>query len=177
MKKGAGSRKGSSFERQICKQLSLWVSHGKRKDLFWRSPASGGRATVFKKRGEDLKSQAGDIVAVHPEGHALTKRFFIETKHYTDLQIGSFFLKQKGSLYKFWQKASRQAGAHNLKPLMIAKQNNMPTMLIVRQGDLFDICRIEKESICISSLKLPDVYLFDEVMKTKFHIQRYGSTT
>jgi hypothetical protein len=125
---------------------------------------SGGRATVFKKRGEDLRHQAGDIVAVHPMGHALTNRFFIETKHYKDLQIDSFFLKQTGLLCKFWRKTCRQAKSHKLQPLMIAKQNNMPMLLLVAWNMLEEICYCG----CIRSVNTPDVYLFDEVLETRF---------
>jgi len=46
MRKGGGKAKGASFERDICRRLSLWVSAGKQEDVFWRSAMSGGRSTV-----------------------------------------------------------------------------------------------------------------------------------
>ena len=46
MRKGGGKEKGSSFERLVCKRMSMWLSKGERDDLFWRSAMSGGRATV-----------------------------------------------------------------------------------------------------------------------------------
>lgn len=122
---------------------------------------------MFKKRGEDLKHQAGDIVAVHPMGHALTNRFFIETKHYRDLQIDSFFLKQTGNLWKFWQKACKQAKSHKLIPLMIAKQNSMPTILLVNGIALTEIATY-CDCVRIRGGNPPNVYLFDEVLKTRF---------
>jgi hypothetical protein len=80
VKKGGGKGKGSSFERKVCVLLSLWVTNGKKKDAFWRSSMSGGRATIHVKRG-DKNRQAGDIAAVAPEGHQFTDVFFAECKH------------------------------------------------------------------------------------------------
>jgi hypothetical protein len=45
--------KGSSFEREIAKLLSLWWSEGMRDDVFYRSHASGGRFTMRRKSGKD----------------------------------------------------------------------------------------------------------------------------
>ena len=44
--------KGSEFEREMCKCLSLWWTDSKRDDVFWRSAQSGGRAP----RGRGLMS-------------------------------------------------------------------------------------------------------------------------
>src|ERR1700686_1673675 len=117
MRSGGGKGKGSSFERKVCKALSLWVSAGKHVDLFWRSAMSGGRATVAHRRqivqseaaGTTWPSappvrQAGDITAVAPEGHKLTDLFLVECKHYRDLDFDLFIFK-KGRLYQFWKTA------------------------------------------------------------------------
>jgi hypothetical protein len=77
MSNGRSKAKGSSFERDICKRLSLWVSDGEEQDCFWRSAMSGGRSTVANRRGVKLNRQAGDITSTSPEGHALTDKFFI----------------------------------------------------------------------------------------------------
>lgn len=72
--------KGSSFERKICKQLSLWWSGGKRDDIFWRSSQSGGRATQRSKSGRKTFGSYGDIAAVDPIGLPLLEVFTIELK-------------------------------------------------------------------------------------------------
>ena len=54
MRKGGGKAKGSSFERLICKELSLWITGGEHQDVFWRSAMSGGRSTVAMKKGDKL---------------------------------------------------------------------------------------------------------------------------
>jgi hypothetical protein len=112
MKKGGGKGKGSAFERKVCVLLSLWVTNGKKKDAFWRSSMSGGRATIHVKRG-DKNRQAGDITAVAPEGHQFTDVFFAECKHVRNLDIASFFTKGIGRLAKFWAQAKKQAAQHD----------------------------------------------------------------
>ena len=128
MKKGGGKQKGTSFERVLCKALSLWVSDGQREDLYWRSAMSGGRATVAKKKGKDLANVAGDICAVHPDGNALTDTYFIEAKHLASLNYAEFILKDTGKIADYWKKAHEQAAAHRKIPMLILKQNFCPVV-------------------------------------------------
>lgn len=123
MKAGGGKAKGSGFEREVCKVLSLWATHGMKEDVFWRSAMSGGRATVMRKR-RTAANQAGDISAVGEEGHALTNAFFIECKFYKDLGLTQFLLgKSTGHLARFWRETKEEAEKHGKLPLLIAKQN------------------------------------------------------
>lgn len=123
-------QKGGEFERQVCKTLSLWVSDGKRKDLFWRSAMSGGRATIAGK-GE-LSRQCGDICAISPEGHKLTDPYYIECKFLKDLQMRWFMIGVGGrdSLLTFWRQTCEQAKQYKKKPMLIARQNNFPTLVL-----------------------------------------------
>jgi len=72
--------KGSNFEREICKKLSLWWSDEKRDDIFWRTSGSGARATYRRKKGKDTYGQEGDIQAIDPIGSPLTQLVTIECK-------------------------------------------------------------------------------------------------
>lgn len=72
--------KGSDFEREICKKLSVWWTGGGRDDVFWRSSQSGGRATQRSKKGLRTHGSYGDISAVDPVGEPLLKLFTIELK-------------------------------------------------------------------------------------------------
>lgn len=165
MKRGHGKQKGSAFERQLCHQLSLWVSGGQQKDLFWRSAMSGGRATVA--RGE--VRQAGDICAVAPEGHSLTNRFYIEAKFYADLAFDRFFLDGTGILLRFWEKTDQQASKYRRHPVLIAKQNLYPAVVLVwsksvlRDLTLDDVPHIE----CVSR-DLPIAVRLDDLLQTKY---------
>lgn len=79
-----GHRKGSSFEREICKTLSEWWSQDTegtaRDDVFWRASQSGGRATQRAKSGKQTAGSYGDIAAVDPVGFPLLAVFTLELK-------------------------------------------------------------------------------------------------
>jgi hypothetical protein len=78
--KGNQMAKGSSFERLVCKQLSMWWSAGTRDDIFWRSSNSGGRATVRGKSGKSTFGHCGDIAATDPIGQSLLNKVTFELK-------------------------------------------------------------------------------------------------
>lgn len=131
MRPGGGKHKGSAFEREVCKKLSLWVSEDRRHDLFWRSAMSGGRATVH---GTAVR-QVGDIAATALEGHRLTDRYAIECKHVRDLDFMAFLLHDKGLMARFWLKLRQQANTHEKLPMLIAKQNRMPAIVVLNNSD------------------------------------------
>lgn len=128
MRPGGGKAKGASFEREVCRDLSLWVSHGKREDLFWRSAMSGGRATVAKRRGVNLVSQAGDISAVDKAGHILTADMYFETKHVKAMGLDNFIIKNTGPLATYWATAAQEANSYDKSAAIIIRQNRMPTL-------------------------------------------------
>lgn len=162
MKPGGGKRKGSKFERVLCKQLSLWVSGGVDADLFWRSSISGGRATVAQRKGQNIRA-AGDICAVSPEGHKLTDRFFIEAKHMRDLQL-NWFLLQEGKLWAIWEHAIDQALKHKRSPMVIAKQDLFPPLLLVLAS-----VQVSRQ-LPLAELGNCNVYRFEEVIKGPFKL-------
>lgn len=161
MKPGGGKSKGSGFEREVCKKLSLWVTRGKKEDCFWRSAMSGGRATVAKRKDIHIR-QAGDICSVSPEGHALTDLFFIECKFYKDLGFDSFILDGVGTLMSHWNKLNEQANKHNLEPMLIARQNRRIPIVVCRRNAL---CF---PKICYAYLPDADIHYFDRMLECRF---------
>jgi hypothetical protein len=127
MKPGGGKQKGSGFEREICKKLSLWVSEGNSDDLFWRSAMSGGRATVRTKKGQKTASGQGDITAVTTEGNKLTDHFVIECKNMKTLGLDSHVYDQ-GPLAGIWNKLKNET-PKNKKPMLIFKENRRPILI------------------------------------------------
>ncbi|MGB4206060.1 MAG: hypothetical protein WBJ84_10645 [Bacteroidales bacterium] len=127
-----GKLKGSSFERTICKKLSLWVSKNKRDDIFWRTNSSGGRYTVRKKVGLDTYNQAGDITNAHPEGEFLVNYFIFELKSYKKINIWDFFKDQdkKTLLYEWWIKLNNECKNCNKIPILIVKEDYKPVLLL-----------------------------------------------
>jgi len=72
--------KGSEFEREICKKISLWWTNDERDDVFWRSAQSGGRATQRAKSGKKTHGSYGDLTALDPIGEPLLKVWTMEMK-------------------------------------------------------------------------------------------------
>lgn len=129
MKRGGSKQKGASFEREVCKTLSLWVSDGTAEDLFWRSAMSGGRSTVAAKKGKRLAAQAGDISAVSARGAAITDVFLIECKAYKDMKIANSLFKGTGNLIDFWMKLNKECRKYKRLPMLVFKQNNFPILV------------------------------------------------
>jgi hypothetical protein len=125
-------QKGASFERDVCRRLSLWVSNGKQEDCYWRSSMSGGRSTVAAKKGKRLAAQAGDISCIHPLGEPFAAKFLIECKHYANLELTQLCLNGKGKLAEFWKIVSKEADRCGKEPLLIAKQNRYPTIVCMK---------------------------------------------
>ena len=134
MKPGGGKNKGAQFERDICRSLSLWISNGERQDLFWRSAMSGGRATLGLRKGDVLKSQAGDISSIDMLGHHFLETFLIEVKFYKDLELNALIKYNRGSLVNFWDKTVDDAKSFHKKPILIAKQNYSPIFMGMERG-------------------------------------------
>ena len=132
MRAGGGKQKGSSFERAICKELSLWVSGGEEEDLFWRSAMSGGRATVAAKRGRAVR-QYGDITAVSARGNWLTDNFIIECKAYNKLGMDNLIFYRKGLLATFVRRLSILAETSGVSYsfMLIFKENRKPPMILL----------------------------------------------
>lgn len=169
MKPGGGKRKGASFERAVCKQLSMWVSHGKQDDLFWRSAMSGGRSTVMLKRGKVAANQAGDISAISDKGYTFTDRFFVECKNVRDLQLHRF-LMGKGLLADYWVIASKQARKYGKQPLLICKQSLSPTYMLTRIDCLpnnFDVLGVPSTIVQFPPVWC-QVFLFSHVLAMKY---------
>lgn len=165
----ASKAKGSAFERDVCVKLSLWISEGKDKDLFWRSAMSGGRATQSLKRGDTLRRQAGDISAVAPEGHVLTDFFYIELKHLKNLELTSFIISNAGALQREWLKTIKQAHRFGRIPMMIVKQNHYATLMLVA-GSMYRPQTNPRVSrrFQLATVRGINIYLFDEVLQERF---------
>lgn len=165
MKAGGGKQKGASFERLVCKHLSLWITEGAKQDVFWRSAMSGGRSTVLNRKGVAAADQSGDISAVAPEGHALISKFFVECKFYRDLSLLSFvFGHARGKLHEFWRVAQQEAAKHKKMPMLVAKQNlERPIVLLPELVDWSPAQRGTADPIAYIVTEGAYVYWFEDL--------------
>lgn len=134
MKPGGGHAKGSEFERKVCKQLSRWLSNGKRDDLLWRTAMSGGRATIQLRRGIINRAQAGDVSAIDSAGERLTDLFILECKHVRSIDFLQTVACRRGFLYKVWtgmlNTEAKKPREERRQPMIIARQNGIRTVLV-----------------------------------------------
>jgi hypothetical protein len=164
MRSGGSKEKGSRNERRVCRALSLLISGGTRDDLLWRSAMSGGAATVARQRGKRRAAQAGDVSSIDRASHWLVRDWYIEAKHYHDLQILRGFLFNSGRLHRFWQHTVKEAAHYGKRPMLLAKQDRQPELLIIPKGErLSEITRTPIISLPAWSA---DIYLFAGVEQT-----------
>lgn len=163
MRSGGGKQKGASFERDVCRRLSLWVSNNKQEDVFWRSAMSGGRATVGHAKGKRMAAQAGDISCIHHTGSKFADLFTIECKFYRDLNYTGL-ITGKGHLVEFWHEAMLQGRRYSKHPMLIAKQNQYPPVVCLDKAGYLKLGLEGKACLMVPPLKMR-VVLFDDFLK------------
>lgn len=121
--------KGNSFERDVCRKLSEWLT-GKTDELIcWRSASSGATSTInFKLKKNKLlaNKHAGDIVSIVEKGvYEKVDTFFnnhtVECKHYKEVD---FYPPFNGSIRSFFESCIEEKGHTGKSPVLIVKGNN-----------------------------------------------------
>lgn len=133
MKAGGGSQKGSSFEREVCKKLSLWISEGKRNDIFWRTAGSGARATTRAKSGQTTCNADGDMCCLDPAYQWFIDSVLVEIKRgYNSWRLDDFLLPKpkKDGIFTVWEKLEKEAHRLHKLPLLILKQDRKQELYI-----------------------------------------------
>jgi len=131
------SQKGSAFEREICKKLSLWWSDGERDDIFWRTSGSGARATTRRKQGKRTRYESGDISFRDPVGKLFVDFFLLELKRGYSAGISVLDLIDKGTgkkplLLQWQEKLEKEREAIQRSwTLIIFRRNNRRTCLLM----------------------------------------------
>uniref|UniRef100_A0A6M3LL50 Uncharacterized protein n=1 Tax=viral metagenome TaxID=1070528 RepID=A0A6M3LL50_9ZZZZ len=141
MKKGGGSQKGSGFERDISKQLSLWWTQDldePRDDIFWRTSGSGARATSRTKKQKKTAYEYGDITFTDPIGKPLIDCILFECKkgYTSEVDLLDFFFggSKKSLLFGWWIKAieeMKEAGRKNC--VLIVARNRRDVLVFVNR--------------------------------------------
>lgn len=185
MRPGGGKAKGAQFEREVCAQLSRWLTKGKSESCMWRSAMSGGRATVRHRAGKSADGHGGDLTATDPRAHALLEAFTVECKHVADLNLRGAAIKGIGPLKDFWDQVTSDALRVDKEPMLIARQNMMPTLLFLRASRTQMYFGMVSQIECARFYKLDgyrvSMFLLDEFLeylpydKTRFR-DRYGKT-
>lgn len=137
--------KGSDFEREICKTLSLWWTKGKRDDVFWRTSGSGARATTRNKTKQKTFGQYGDVQATDPIGQPLIDLCTIEIKRgyskstFADLIEQSTTANAKPCMYaKFIEQAKADAKKAGAPWWLLIVKRDRKKPIIIFPIDLLD---------------------------------------
>lgn len=121
--------KGSSFERDTCRALSLWWTHGQRDDVFWRNRTRVTSKTPNRER------QLGDMTATHTSGLPFIEVFNAELKiGYSKTKAGKKhrvipwdlldLIDGKGRTFiGFWEQTLEDAVVSNRIPMLIFKRD------------------------------------------------------
>jgi hypothetical protein len=136
MRPGGGGAKGARNERSVAKRLSLWVTHRKRDDVFWRSAGSGSRTTVLRKnKTGTADAHAGDISLTHEAGADLLGFFSIECKHYKETEIQQLIFGKRGWISREWEKHIKtcKGGRDCKEPFFVLRQNLQPELVLTSE--------------------------------------------
>lgn len=121
------SGKGSSWEREIAKTLTKWLTGSEKPYVWWRMPGSGAIATI----SEENKELSGDIMPLRPEGAFLTDRYSIEAK--TGYPNSNFHKHLKGvkndEIRLFWEQCVGDAVRADKRPMLIYKKKQYNSLI------------------------------------------------
>ena len=120
--------KGSAFEREIAKSLSLWISNGKDGYIFARRSGSGG--AMRDKTGNS--GSGGDIFAEKHEGEWFTNHLSLELKFYKDLtkELWRYLANKPSKIAQFIGQAKGDADVYGKHFLLVAKCNYHDSLAI-----------------------------------------------
>jgi len=131
------SGKGSQFERDICRELSLWWSDGERDDIFWRTSGSGARATTRRRQEKKTAYEAGDVGFRCPTGKLFVDYFLLELKRGYSAGISVLDLIDKGTgkkpLLLQWQEKVEKEKEFTQRSwtLIIFRRNSRRTCMLM----------------------------------------------
>lgn len=124
--------KGSSFERKVGKQLSLWLTYQEKGSIFSRNVGSGGAWTRADARGAEL-NMPGDLAAAHPLAFDFLRHFSVEVKHNARLVLSEYLLSKTGKdfISQAISKVITQSERMGLYWMFIGKQDRRPAFLMM----------------------------------------------
>lgn len=126
MRRGAGKAKGSAFEREVAKELSLWLTAGTDNKQLIRSVLSGGWNTGQSKEGW---RQIGDLAPNGPEGERFRARYAVECKHRRDIDLYGIWTRAD-AIVEWWSKLQSECATVQPSPipLLVFRANSRPIM-------------------------------------------------
>jgi hypothetical protein len=157
--------KGSTWEREVSKALTMWLTGKPKPYVWWRMPSSGAMATI----SEENKELSGDIMPLRPEGAFLTDKYSIECK--IGYPSSSFHKHLKGvkndEILDFWKQCNRDADLADKKPMLIYKKKMHNALIGIECNDYEDkLYRLPSITMAFTpeqagDQSVPDVSFYD----------------
>lgn len=129
--------KGNSFERDIARKLSLWLTDNKNDNCIWRSQTSGGRSTIRGRKGLNdsvTKKNVGDLIQTLDKGiysnlDLFFNNFFVEIKKgYND--TFNFYPNFNKGLEKIIQQCIDNKNISNCSFFLIVKPDRKDILIL-----------------------------------------------
>jgi hypothetical protein len=124
---------------------------------------SGGLATIEMNRDKVNLTQSGDLSAIGEEAYDFCQKTFVECKHVQNLNFGRGFICETGELSNFWKICFRESLRYQKRPMLIARQNRFPTVVLTSS---YDTVFPESPLIVLNNWKV-DVRLFDDAVRVR----------
>ena len=139
--------KGSRFERQFCRSLSLAWSEGRDDSVFWR------RAT-FKQKGRTFQF-CGDIVQINTADYPRCYCTF-ELKTRKDYRIEDFLTGTSSRIVSWWRQTISETPVNSI-PVLVAHRSHGPTLVITPlKCELRNWMLVTFEEGCLYMYRLED---------------------
>jgi hypothetical protein len=165
MRPGGGKAKGSSFEREIARILSLWWSNQERDDIFGRTMSSGAWGTQRAKSGKRTFGQYGDLQALDPIGQPFISMCCAELKvgygSWDVLDALDRLTKTKPQTFELFLKqvVEETSKSDSKYPILIFKRDRKETMLTMPLAlftHIVDVCGNPDKSMKGMRVLLPE---------------------
>jgi hypothetical protein len=162
------AQKGQKFEREVCRDLSEWITGERDPVIFWRSAGSGAQATMAHRTGKG-SNMDGDIMSLDGQGEWLTNAVTLDSKWYKKWHFDVIFTTRykdiltyqkywdtpkekkyrKDNIIFWWHKLKWEGEKVNKIPMLIVRKNLYDPYLFF-PIDMYDtICDLEPSIVFV----------------------------
>jgi len=140
---------GNTWEREFCRDLSLWWTDGKDNKVFWRTDSSGAVKGVSEL--------AGDVKAIKEIGFPLINNVIIELKRtkQKDIFLDLIRRKEHSMIGEWWTKLEIEAAQWKRELLLVIKMVNRQSTVCLYSGGWFtnlSTCNLIYDNDCMVML-------------------------
>jgi len=135
-------QKGNTFEREIAKKLSLFLTNNEDEYGCWRTASSGGMTTINKnKKSKGLENQSGDIKQVIQKGiykdlDEFFDKYFVECKSLKSFDLTPPYNKEILNIISQLQNEKKQC---NKFIFLVVKRNRKDILIFTDSITLFGL--------------------------------------